>query len=71
MKVKDKFIQEQHEEFELDLAYEEWLRDNFKEPNAVEILDMARENLSYESFMEMQWAVCAKNNIYYKPKQGA
>ncbi len=71
MKVKDKYMQEQEEEFELDLAYEEWLRDNFKEPNAVEILDMARENLSYESFMEMQWAVCAKNNIYYKPKQGA
>ena len=37
MKVKDQMIKQQEEEFELDLSYQEWLRDNLQEPSELEI----------------------------------
>ena len=72
MKVKDKYTQEQEEEFEIDLDYEEWLDENNTPLTIKEALDMAKEKLSHESYIEMRWFMLALNCIYYNPnEQGA
>jgi hypothetical protein len=43
MKMKDKLLQDQQLEFELELAYREWLRDNFKEPSESDIDNMEQD----------------------------
>ena len=69
-KVKSQMMQEQEEEFELDLSYGEWLMENESEPSAVEIMDMARDVLSPATFSQMYNYLYSANNTEYKP-QGA
>ena len=69
MKVKDKLMQEQQEEFERDLGYEEWLDQNNKSLTVEEAWDMARDKLSHESYIELRWLMLAANCIYYKPNE--
>ena len=66
-KVKEQMMQEQEEEFEEELSYQEYLRDNSTEPNSIEIMDMAREILRPTLFSKFYWYVNAKNNTDYNP----
>ncbi len=65
-KVKDKLTQQQDKEFELDLGYEEWLKDNFKEPREDEINRMERR-LDKPFFLSTK----PLNNETYNPLKGA
>ena len=47
-RVKENYLQQQEQEAAIDLSYEEWLRDNFKQPSEVE-LDMMEEDLKKSS----------------------
>ena len=69
MKVKEKFIEEQQEEFERDLGYEEWLDQNKKPLTVKEALDMVKDKYSYEVYIEMRWFMLATNCIYYNPNE--
>lgn len=66
-RVKNQLVLEQEQEFELELSYQEWLRDNSSEPSESEIIDMAREMLSPSTFHEMLWYLVSANNIGYRP----
>ena len=70
MKVKDKFIQVQQKELELDLSYQEWLRDNFNEPSEEEMIMMEKE--FYKPF-SVNKIISLKplNNKTYNPLKGA
>jgi hypothetical protein len=70
-RVKNQLMMEQEQEFELELSYQEWLRDNSSEPSELEIIDMAREMLSPSTFQEMLWHVISANNPDYRPLIGA
>jgi len=69
MKVKEHYIQEQQREFELDLSYAEWLRDNFSEPSEVE-LDLMEEDFLQSSSADNQ-IIAHKplNNFNYENNQ--
>ena len=69
MKVKDKLMEEQQEEFERDLGYEEWLDQNKKPLTVKEALDMVKDKYSYEVYIEMRWYMLAANCIYYNPNE--
>ena len=69
MKVKEFYYQQLDDQFELDLGYEEWLRDNYSDPIESEIMDMARENLSHETFIELMWHCFAANRVDYNPNK--
>ncbi len=68
--VKNQLMLNQDKEFELELSYQEWLRDNSSESSAVDIIEMAREMLSPSTFHEMLWHVVSANNIEYRPTSG-
>ena len=70
-RVKNQLMLEQEKEFELELSYQEWLRDNSSEPSESEIIDMAREMLSPSTFQEMLWYLVSANNPDYRPLIGA
>lgn len=42
MKMNNYTMQQQEQKFEQDLNYEEWLRDNFKEPTSDELDNMEK-----------------------------
>ena len=44
-KVKEHYMKMQEQEFELDLSYQEWLRENLQEPSESEINEMEEEFL--------------------------
>ena len=39
--VKNQMMQEQEQEFELELSYQEYLQENYSEPTGLEIMEMA------------------------------
>ncbi len=49
-KVKEQMIQEQLQKFELDLNYQEWLRDNINEPSEDELNKMEQDFLRKTHF---------------------
>ena len=61
MRVKEQMIKFQEEEFELNLSYAEWLKDNVQEPSK-----MAKE-YSY-SLSSFYLFVFSMNNVGYRPK---
>jgi len=69
MKLKEFYYLQLDDEFELDLGYEEWLRDNSSDPSESEIIAMARENLSHETFIELMWYCFAANRVDYNPNK--
>ena len=42
-KVKEAYVKQLEDDFELELNYREWLRDNFSEPDESEINEMNEE----------------------------
>lgn len=71
MKVKELFIRQLEDEFELELSYQEWLRDNFSEPDENELNEMNKD-LNKPSFVSNQ-IIAHKplNKTNYNPKYGA
>jgi len=66
-KVKEQMMIEQEERFKLDLNYQEWLRDNYRRPNELEIIKMAKEMASPKVATEIFWILFAENCIDYNP----
>ena len=42
-KVKEAYVKQLEDDFELELSYQEWLRDNFSEPDESEINEMEHD----------------------------
>ena len=42
-KVKEAYVKQLEDDFELDLNYQEWLRDNFSEPDGSELNEMEHD----------------------------
>ena len=59
MKVKDLHFKRQLNQFEQDLGYEEWLRDNTFNPTEEEF-----------NSMEKEFSINPINTLYYQPLQG-
>jgi len=71
MKVKEFHYQQIEDDFELDLSYQEWLRDNFSEPSEVELDEMEEEFRNSSTEQNRIIAQKPLNNYNYEPKQGA
>ena len=71
-KLSEHYLQLQQEEWELDLSYAEWLRDNIEEPSEEELNKM-EQDLSNKSHFVSNLIITQQhlNNINYTPKQGA
>jgi len=67
-KVKEAYVKQLEDEFELDLSYQEWLRDNVGEPNESEINEMEQDFLQKPHF-ECKLIISDKplNNHNYNP----
>jgi len=70
-KVKEAYVKQLESEFELELSYNEWLRDNYSEPSGDE-LDEMEEDFKKSSTEENR-IIAHKplNNLDYYPKYGA
>ena len=71
MKVKDLMIQEQQDKFELDLSYQEWLRDNLMEPSENELNEMEEDFNKSSAVSNRIITHKHLNNINYDPTIGA
>lgn len=49
-KVKEQMMHEQEQEFEFELSYQEWLRDNIAEPTSNELDEMEQDLLNKSHF---------------------
>lgn len=67
MKVKDKYLDVKQQEFELDLCYQEWLRDNCIEPSEDELQQMEEEFVKSSILREHTVTLKPLNNITYSP----
>ena len=69
-KVKEHYMQEQQEEFELELSYQEWLRDNITEPSECELDEMEQDYLLKQSHFDKDRIIThrALNNTDYSPR---
>ena len=68
-KVKEYYYRQLESEFELELGYLEWLRDNTSEPDECELHEMEKN-----FFKESNCLSCNKitlNNTDYNPLKGA
>jgi len=71
-KIKEHLMLQQEREFELDLSYAEWLRDNVTEPTEEELNKMEQDLSNKPHFVRNQIITQQHlNNINYTPKQGA
>ena len=72
-KVKEHMMQQQQEEFELELSYQEWLMQNTVEPEEDELYEMEQDYLQKQSHFVSNQIIAQQhlNNINYTPKQGA
>ena len=70
-KVKEKFTQENIKEFELDLSYQEWLRDNFNQPSEDEINMMEQDCNKSNPINNQIITTKPLNNETYNPLKGA
>jgi len=67
MKLKETHLSEIQREFELDLSYNEWLRDNYFEPSEKELQEMEEEFANFSVLREHTVALKPSNNINYRP----
>ena len=70
-KVKDLYMRQQEEEFELDLSYQEWLRDNLLEPSDDELNEMEEDFIKSSNRCNHILSDIALNNTDYNPAEGA
>lgn len=71
-KIKEHLMLLQEQEFELELSYQEWLRDNFSEPSEKELDEMEQDFKLKPHFVSNRIITQQHlNNINYTPKQGA
>ncbi len=71
-KIKEHLMLQQEQEFELDLSYAEWLRDNIEEPTEKELNKMEQDLLNKPHFVSNRIITQQHlNNINYTPQQGA
>lgn len=72
MKMKDKLLQDKQLEFELELSYKEWMRDNFSEPSESEIDEMEDDYIKQPYYRSNRiLSERALNNADYNPIIGA
>ena len=69
MKMNSFSIQQQQNQFEQDLNYEEWLRDNNPEPTIDEINNMDR--VFCKSTILKKLSINPINSLNYQPLKGA
>jgi len=69
MKINNFTLNQKENQFEQNLNYEEWLRDNCPEPTSNEIDKMQKVFCSANILKAHKYH--ALNNLYYKPLQGA
>lgn len=68
-KIKEQMMQEQEEEFELELSYQEWLRDNIDEPSESELDEMEQDFLTKSNFARNRIITQRPlNNTNYYPR---
>ena len=71
MKVKEFYMKQIQDDFELDLSYQEWLMENYSEPSENELDEMEEEFRNSSTEQNRIIAHKPLNNYNYKPKQGA
>ena len=75
MKIQRYTQKQQEEEFTHQLAYEEWLRDNVKEPTNSEINKMekvySKSNIAKNPISHIYPLIHPINQIQFQPLQGA
>ena len=70
-KVKEAYVKQLEDDFELELSYQEWLRDNFSEPDGTE-LDEMNEDLKKLSLGKNRIITLKPlNNHNYNPTYSA
>lgn len=70
-KVKQMHMKQLENDFELELSYQEWLRDTFNDPSESEINKM-NEDFQKPPFASNQIiSTTHLNNINYDPRKGA
>jgi hypothetical protein len=72
MKMKDKLLEDKQLEFELELAYKEWLRYNYSQPSESEIDKMEQDYIIQPYYRGNRiLSDKALNNADYNPTYGA
>jgi hypothetical protein len=71
-KVKEQMLREQEQEFELELSYAEWLRDNEEPYLEAELIEMEEDFINKSSTSENRIITHKPlNNTNYDPRIGA
>jgi len=68
-KLSEHYMQEQQNEFELELSYQEWLMENIQEPSENELDEMEHDFLTKPHFVKNRIITHrALNNTDYSPR---
>lgn len=71
-KAKEMYMKQLEDEFELELSYQEWLKDNSSEPSESELDEMEQDFLTKPHFVSNRIITHKPlNNINYSPVRGA
>ena len=73
-KVKQMHMKQLEDEFELELSYKEWLRDNFSEPSEDELNGMEEDSLkssTEKNHIITHYSLIPANNIDFFPPYSA
>lgn len=72
MKMNSQTLKDKENKFEQDLDYEEWLKDNNKEPTNIELNDMEKTYKVFSKSIVLKSSFHNPINTYnYQPLQGA
>jgi len=67
-KLLEHYLQEQENEFELELSYQEWIRDNIQEPSESELDEMEHDFSTKPHFVSNRIITHRPlNNTDYQP----
>ncbi len=67
-KVKEHYMQQLQDEFELDLSYQEWLMENIQEPSEIELNEMEHDFQKKPHFVSNRIITHKSlNNTNYNP----
>ena len=68
-KLSEHYLQIQEQEFEMELSYQEWLRDNIAEPSENELNELEQDYLQKQSHFGKDRIITHKalNNTNYQP----
>ena len=70
-KVKEAYVKQLEDDFELELSYQEWLRDNFSEPDVSEVNEMEQDFLKPYYVKNRIITTRPLNNPNYDPTYSA